>query len=167
MSQPAASLPAAMEIQVVRSRRRRKTVQAQLVDGVLRIAIPDHLSPEEEADWVERMRARFARDVSLDDIDLDARAAKLAARHGLPTPNTISWSNRQKTIWGSCTVETGAIRISARVASFPQWVLDYVIVHELAHLVEADHGAAFWEVVNRYPMAERARGYLIAKGEMA
>jgi len=156
-----------MQIEVVRSRRRRKTVQAQLVDGVLRIAIPDHLSPQEEAQWVERMRVRFNSDGDPESIDLPARAVKLASRHGLPQPNTIAWSSRQRTIWGSCTVATGSIRISRRVASFPGWVLDYVIIHEMAHLVEADHGQAFWELVNRYPMAERARGYLIAKGDGA
>jgi predicted metal-dependent hydrolase len=154
-----------MEIEVVRSRRRRKTVQAQLVDGVLRIAIPDHLSPDEEARWVEKMRDRFTRSSERAEIDLTARAATLATRHGLPEPATIRWSERQRTLWGSCTIETQAIRISSRVARFPTWVLDYVIVHELAHLVEADHGHSFWELVNRYPMAERARGYLIAKGD--
>ena len=57
----------------------------------------------------------------------------------------------------------GSIRIASRVASFPSWVLDYLLVHELAHLVHGDHSPAFWEVVARYPRAERARGYLIAK----
>jgi predicted metal-dependent hydrolase len=154
-----------MKIEVVRSRRRRKTVQAQLVDGVLRIAIPDHLSPDEETQWVEKMRERFTRTTDHTSIDLSARAVRLAARHGLPEPASIRWSDRQRTLWGSCTVETGSVRISSRVAGFPVWVLDYVIIHELAHLVEADHGPAFWELVNRYPMAERARGYLIAKGD--
>ena len=156
-----------MQIEVVRSRRRRKTVQAQLVDGVLRIAIPDHLSSKEEDHWVERMRGRFAPNADPESIDLPARAEKLANRYHLPRPERISWSNRQRTIWGSCTVETRTVRISLRVAPFPPWVLDYVIVHELAHLVEADHGPAFWELVNRYPMAERARGYLLAKGDGA
>ena len=111
------------------------------------------------------MRTRFAGDVDPASVDLDGRAARLAARYDLPAPAAIAWSTRQRTIWGSCTVETGAVRISSRVAAFPAWVLDYVIVHELGHLAEADHGPAFWELVNRYPMAERARGYLIAKGD--
>lgn len=66
-------------------------------------------------------------------------------------------------LWGSCTMDDGSIRISSRVASFPSWVLDYLLVHELAHLVVGDHSPAFWAVVNRYPKTEHARGYLIAK----
>ena len=65
--------------------------------------------------------------------------------------------------WGSCTPGTGTIRISTRIAKFPDWVVDYVLVHELAHLEVADHSEAFWKVVRRYPKAERAIGYLIAK----
>lgn len=65
--------------------------------------------------------------------------------------------------WGSCTPAAGTIRLSARLARFPDWVIDYVIVHELGHLEEPGHGAAFWRLVNRYPRAERAIGYLIAK----
>lgn len=65
--------------------------------------------------------------------------------------------------WGSCTPDHGTIRLSDRLAGFPDWVVDYVIVHELAHLVELGHTARFWTLVNRYPMSERARGFLIAK----
>ena len=65
--------------------------------------------------------------------------------------------------WGSCTPATGEIRIATAVRGFPPWVLDYVIVHELAHLEEANHSPRFWKLVGRYPRAERARGYLIAK----
>jgi predicted metal-dependent hydrolase len=54
------------------------------------------------------------------------------------------------------------IRISSRAAALPSWVLDYLLVHELAHLEVAGHGPHFWRLVNRYPLTERARGYLMA-----
>jgi hypothetical protein len=76
----------------------------------------------------------------------------------------VVWSGRQQRRWGSCTSSDGSIRLSNRLASYPSWVLDYVLVHELAHLVHADHGPAFQALVARYPLAERATGFLIAKG---
>ena len=154
-----------MEVEVRRSQRRRKTVQARMVDGVLQVAIPDRMSAAEEAHWVEVMQAKFSRSRDAAAIDLAARAANLAADHGLTEPNEILWSERQKTLWGSCTPADGRVRISTRVAAFPDWVIDYVIVHELAHLQIADHGPAFWDIVARYPLAERARGYLLAKSD--
>jgi predicted metal-dependent hydrolase len=52
------------------------------------------------------------------------------------------------------------IRLSHRLRPMPVWVLDYVLVHELAHLVEPTHSTAFWRLVARYPDAERAKGFL-------
>ena len=96
-------------------------------------------------------------------IDLAQRAKALARRHGLATPTDIRWSDDMTTRWGSCTPDTGAIRISTRIAAFPDWVVDYVIVHELTHLRVPGHGDDFWAVVRHYPRMERAIGYLIAK----
>ena len=135
-----------------------------MVGEVLRIAIPGHMTLAEEAHWVEVMRAKIARRHSAEGIDLGSRAAALATRLGLPKPNEIRWSDRQRTLWGSCTPSTATIRISNRVAAFPPWVIDYVIVHELAHLVVAEHSPAFWDLVARYELTERARGFLLAKG---
>jgi predicted metal-dependent hydrolase len=153
-----------MEVEVVRSKRRRKTIQAYEVGGVLRVAIPASCSAEEEAHWVGVMVKRFERRRSTAAVDLTARARSLANRHGLPRPASIKWVDNQQSLWGSCTTVDGAIRISSRLAAFPRWVLDYVIVHELAHLVVAGHGPKFDALANRYPLAERARGFLIAKG---
>ncbi len=154
-----------MEVEVVRSARRRKTVQARQVGGVLRIAIPAAMSRADEERWVAEMTSRFQRRNRAAGVDLRARADALARRYRLPAPRAVTWVGNQEQRWGSCTTWPAAtIRISDRVAAFPPWVLDYVLVHELAHLVEPGHSPAFWALVERYPRTERARGYLIAKG---
>ena len=153
-----------MQVEVVRSRRRRRTVQAREVDGVLRVSIPATMTRAEEERWVDEMVRRFERRRSTDRIDLARRAAALARRHGFPEPASIRWVDNQRARWGSCTPGDGTVRISSRLAEYPDWVVDYVIVHELAHLVEPHHGPTFHALVDRYPRAERARGFLIAKG---
>lgn len=151
-------------MEIVRSARRRKTVEARQVDGKLRISIPATMTRAEETRWIEEMTRRFERRSRAQPIDLTERAKALGRQYNLPAPASIRWVENQRTRWGSCTIATGAVRISTALASFPRWVLDYVIVHELAHLVEPNHSTAFWALVTRYPRAERARGFLIAKG---
>ena len=150
-------------VEVTRSKQRKRSVGAQLVGDTLRVAIPSWMSRAEEAHWVAEMSRRFARKMSSDRIDLTARAASLAKRYGLHRPTEIRWAGDMTTRWGSCTPDTGTIRISDRIAAFPDWVVDYVIVHELAHLQVGGHGPDFWELAHRYPRSERAIGYLIAK----
>jgi predicted metal-dependent hydrolase len=150
-------------IVVERSARRRRTVGAQMVGGVLKVVVPSWMSRAEEDHWVDVMTGRFRRKMSTDRIDLGERALVLARRHDLPRPQEIKWSDDMQSRWGSCTPGTGTIRISSRIAKFPDWVIDYVIVHELAHLEIGDHSDAFWKLARRYPRAERAIGYLIAK----
>ena len=155
------------EVRVVRSAKRRKTVEARLVDGCLEVRIPARMSEEEEAPWVAEMQRRFLRQADAEGIDLKRRAAALARRYDLPRPTSIRWVSNQRHRWGSCSPWSGEIRISDRVAAWPPWVLDYVLVHELAHLRESGHGARFQALVDRYPRAERARGFLIAKSGSA
>ena len=151
------------KVEVVRSARRRRTVGAELRGGVLKVALPSWMSAAEEAEWVEKMSASFRRKMSSDRIDLARRAETLARRHDLPRPADIRWAHDMTTRWGSCTYSTASVRISSRLAAFPDWVIDYVIVHELCHLEVSGHGLDFWSLVHRYPKAERAIGYLIAK----
>jgi predicted metal-dependent hydrolase len=153
-----------MKVEVVRSPRRRKTVQARQVGGVLRVSIPASMTAVEEEKWVAEMVRRMERRTLTERIDLGERAALLAGRYGLRHPYTIRWVDNQEWRWGSCTPADGAVRISSRLAKEPLWVLDYVIVHELAHLSVARHDQRFWAIVHRYPLTERARGFLIARG---
>jgi predicted metal-dependent hydrolase len=150
-------------VEVVRSTRRTRTVGARLVGSVLRVSVPSWMSVAEERRWVDDMTTRFARQVESSLIDLEERAALLARRHGLRPPKSIRWVDNMQSRWGSCTPSIGSVRLSTRLAGFPEWVRDYVIVHELAHLTYPGHTPAFWKLVDRYPKAERARGYLIAK----
>ncbi|MGQ0521328.1 MAG: M48 metallopeptidase family protein [Actinomycetota bacterium] len=153
-----------MEVEVVRSPRRRKTVQARQVGGVLRVSIPATMTRSEEERHVAEMVRRMRRRAESAVVDLGARAASLAASYGFPRPASIRWVDNQEWRWGSCTPADGTIRISTRLAREPAWVLDYVIAHELAHLVVHGHGPAFWALVGRYPRTERARGFLMARG---
>jgi predicted metal-dependent hydrolase len=153
-----------VKVEVVRSPRRRKTVQAREVNGVLRVSIPATMTRADEERWVAEMLRRMQRRNAANGVDLRRRAEQLATRYRLQQPTTIRWVDNQAWRWGSCTPADGAIRISSRLAAEPPWVLDYVIVHELAHLDIPRHDAAFWALVNRYPKAERARGFLIARG---
>ena len=153
----------AFEVTVIRSPTRRKTAQARLVDGHLELRIPGRSSKAEEARLVGLFRARFERTTARESTDLPARAKRLARTHNLPVPTEIRWVSNQSSRWGSCTPSTGVVRLSDRLAPFPVWVIDYVIVHELAHLVEQRHNARFADLVSGYRWAERAEGYLIAK----
>lgn len=151
-------------VKVIRSANRHKTVSSRITGGVLEIRIPAWMSDFDEAEVVDHFRRRFDERHRCWEVDLVARARDLAARHGLREPRSIRWSTRQSRRWGSCSTTTGEILISHRLTEVPPWVLDYVIVHELAHLVEAGHSAAFHELVDRYPLTERAIGYLEAFG---
>jgi predicted metal-dependent hydrolase len=156
---------APLPVEVVRSRKRRKTVQAREVDGRLQVLIPAWMSAADETRWVIEMQRRLARrDPPPDDRELTRRAGALARRYGLPVPTSVRWSDRQGRRWGSCTPSSGAIRISSRLAKAPPWVLDYVIVHELAHLVVPCHDKRFHALVARYPRTQRAQGFLDAWG---
>ncbi len=155
-----------LTVEVIRSARRKKTAQAKLIGNTVEVRIPARSTTAEESEFVDYFVKRFERTRSASLVDLPKRAAVLAKRYGLPEPASIRWATNQNRQWGSCTPVDATIRLSNRMAGFPSWVIDYVIVHELAHLVVADHGPRFYELVDVYPKAERARGYLIARDEI-
>lgn len=149
-------------VDVIRSARRKRTVSGRVVAGRFEVRVPAGLDAVVEERLVSEMTQKLRRRVISDEIDLSGRASMLAKQFGLREPDRIEWSGRQMRRWGSCTPGTGHIRISDRLASMPVWVLDSVLVHELAHLEVADHGRDFDGLVKRYPFTERARGYLMA-----
>ena len=153
-------------IRVIRSPKRKKTVSARMSEGVLVVRVPAWTTKDEEQALVSKVLARFEEKWRCGHLPLEARACELAARYGLPEPRSIRWSSRQRLRWGSCSTSTGDIRISSRLAEAPPWVLDHVIVHELAHLVVAEHSPEFQALVNRNPYAERAEGYLLALSDI-
>lgn len=158
------SRPTPFTVDVIRSPKRKKTSQAKLRGNVLEVRIPAWISLEQERETVAHFVEKFERSRSSQRIDLTVRARQLAAALDLPEVGHISWVSNQRDRWGSCTPSHGTIRLSDRMADFPGWVIDYVIVHELAHLLEANHSPRFWAITDRYELTERARGFLIAKG---
>jgi predicted metal-dependent hydrolase len=158
--------PPRPRVEVRRSARRRRTVSAyRAEDGTVVVLLPARMSRAEEQEWVEVMLARVQRSERRrrpSDVDLARRAAQLSERYleGLARPRSVRWVTNQQQRWGSCTPADSSIRLSARLQGMPAWVVDYVLLHELAHLLETGHTPTFWRLVERYPRAERARGFL-------
>jgi predicted metal-dependent hydrolase len=152
-------------VEVRRSPRRRRTVSAYREGDRTVVLIPAQMSAGEEARWVRAMLERLERRerrAALDEPELARRAKALSGQYlgGRAQPASVRWVGNQAARWGSCTPVDGSIRISDRVRGLPEYVVDYVLLHELAHLLVPNHGPEFWALLASYPRTERARGYL-------
>jgi hypothetical protein len=153
------------EVEVRRSARRRRTVSAYREGERIVVLVPARLSKRDEkrlvADMVRKVQAAAIRGRSTDE-ELMERAAQLSTRYlgGLAHPVSVRWVANQHARWGSCTPLNGTIRLSDRLQGMPDYVSEYVLLHELAHLLQPDHGKSFWALLESYPQLERARGYL-------
>lgn len=156
-------------VEVRRSRKRKRSVQAYRDGQQVVVLLPASMSSAEEQRWVRQMvlrvtsmeQRRRSRVPGSDD-ELMKRAGALACRY-LPegtTPASVRWVRNQHSRWGSCTPSTKTIRLSNRLKAMPQWVVDYVLLHELTHLLVPGHGADFWTHLAAYRYTERAQGYL-------
>lgn len=156
-------------VEIVRSQQRKKTVSAELKNGVLLVRAPARMSDKQLAPIIEKLQIRLRKKVqrpAKSDAELEVIGQQLNQTYfsGRLTWQSLRYVTNQNKRFGSCTPSLGTIRISHRLASMPDWVLKYVVIHELAHLEEGNHGPNFWKLVNQYPLTERARGYLMAIG---
>lgn len=163
----------ASRVEVRRSARRSRTVSAYREDDRTVVLIPARFSAAQERHWVRDMLGKLeAKDRRSEqrrrsgarggDAGLSGRARELSIRYldGRALPASVRWVSNMSTRWASCTPTEGTIRVSDRLREMPDWVLDYVVVHELSHLLVAAHDHRFWALVGRFERTERARGYL-------
>ncbi|MBU4374726.1 MAG: M48 family metallopeptidase [Euryarchaeota archaeon] len=159
-----------MEVKIIRSPDRKKTIQAKMVGETLVVYLPLGMQREEERKLIEEMKQKIEkrklkRQINKDDY-LRKRFDEFNSEYfqGGLRVNSLEFVTNQERKRGSCTPANGTIRISHKLLEMPRWVLDYVIMHEMTHLVHPDHSRAFWEKVGEFKYTERARGFLIAKG---
>ncbi len=154
----------APEVEIRTSARRRKTGVAFWEAGHVVVVLPERMSRSARAGFADQLVNQLLQRTGrrhASDAGLATRAATLADQYlGGVRPSSIRWSTRQQRRWGSCSLQTREIRIALRLKTVPEWVLDGVIVHELAHLLEAGHTARFHEIANRYPRQREAHTYL-------
>ncbi|MDT0443213.1 MULTISPECIES: M48 family metallopeptidase [unclassified Streptomyces] len=152
-------------VEVRRSARRRRTVSAYREGDRTIVLIPARMTADEERRWVSVMLDKLAAQEErrlIGDDALAHRAAELSERYlqGRARPDSVRWVTNQNARWGSCTPALGSIRLSHRLQGMPEYVIDYVLLHELAHLLVPGHGPRFWALLDGYPRTERARGFL-------
>ncbi len=157
------------EVEVRVSARRKKTSEAKWVGGRIVVSVPAHLSVESRqktVDWlVERLLTRDHHQSRAGDDELLARAIELSDRYLVGArPASVRWVTNQTARWGSCSYHSGDIRVSHRLRAVPGWVLDSVLVHEVAHLTHPDHSPAFHRLAGAYPRHGEAGMFLAGYG---
>lgn len=173
------------EIEYVRHARARRYLLRVRVDGTVRATIPRGGSKREAVRFVESqlawiaeqrrvaLRVRAARRPPMPSGELQTlmrRAAEslrprlhaLAAQFGLRVARVSIRNQRRR--WGSCSRQAH-ICLNWRLMQMPDWVRDYVLIHELMHLRRMDHSPAFWKhVAVACPDYQRARAWLREHG---
>ena len=157
-------------VEVRRSARRRRTISAYRDGDKIVVLLPARTPKAQEQGLIDEMVERVTqRETKLaqrgprsSDAALMERSRQLSRQHldGRARPASVRWVTNMEHRWGSCTTSDATIRLSHRLQSMPAWVIDYVLVHELTHLLVPGHGPDFWTWVNQYPRTERARGFL-------
>ncbi|MHB8154954.1 MAG: M48 metallopeptidase family protein [Candidatus Omnitrophota bacterium] len=157
-----------MEVKIIRSPRRRRSVSARLVNDLLLINAPLMLPQERLDKIVSDFKLKFARKELKTELDKEKNLSDLANIlnekyfDNKLKIESIEYATNQNSRFGCCNYRTAKIRISHKIGLMPKWVRKYVLIHEMAHLIQPNHSRAFWDIVCRYKLTERARGYLMA-----
>ena len=143
------------EVEIRASSRRKKTGTAHWSGSRIIVQIPARIKGKERAafvdDLVERLLTQRPQNAA-GDASLEERARVLAELYNNGVePSSVRWVKNQQARWASCSPASREIRVSNRLRQCPEWVIDAVLVHELAHLQEADHSSRFYEIAERHP----------------
>jgi predicted metal-dependent hydrolase len=158
-----------LTVEITRDKRLRKSVRWLLKQETIQVRVPEHVPPREldrlVDDIIERVRKQRTRARKQNDDALEQRALRLNRKYfgGELRWHTIRWVSNMTRRLGSCTeggATDGDIRISDRIKSWPSYVVDYIVAHELAHRKYPNHSPEFWKYLSRYPDTERARGFI-------
>jgi predicted metal-dependent hydrolase len=156
-------------LEVVVDPRLRTMARWALNGKTVRLRIPRGTSRKDVerliSDIIPRIAQQRKRTAHQTDRDLMARAQTLNLQYfnGELSWNSIRWVNNMKLRLGSCTTggaTDGDIRISERIRSWPQYVVDYILAHEICHRKYPNHSSEFWQYLARYPFTEKALGFI-------
>lgn len=152
------------ELEIRSSSRRTKTGTAYWSGTKIVVAIPSRLRGRERQSFVDELVRRAMSErpqATAHDAALEERARTLADLYtGRRYPTAVRFVSNQKRRWASCSPANGEIRLSNRLRNVPDWVLDAVLVHELAHLHHLEHNPAFHAIANRHPRQQDAEVFL-------
>ncbi|MGP8009918.1 MAG: M48 family metallopeptidase [Acidimicrobiales bacterium] len=143
------------EVEIRASTRRKKTGNAHWSGSRIVVQIPARVRGRDRREFVDELVEKLLTQRPQNaggDGALEERARTLADLYndGV-TPATVRWVSNQQARWASCSPGSKEIRVSSRLRQCPEWVIDAVLVHELAHLQEADHSPRFYEIADRHP----------------
>jgi hypothetical protein len=161
-----------MEVRIIRSQRRKRTISARLVNDLLLVNAPLMLPQEQLDKIINGFKLKFAKKKLITELDKEKNLLDLARMLNAKyfdnklKIESIEYAANQNTRFGCCNYRTAKIRISHKIGLLPKWVRKYVLIHEMAHLIQPNHSRAFWDIVYRYKLTERARGYLMAVGSV-
>jgi hypothetical protein len=129
--------------------------------GELRVLVPEGLPPDDEAQAVRAaLEGWYQAQASW---YLPERVSMWHSRVGVPLPRIIVKTQHRR--WGSCDIH-GTLRLNWRVVQAPLDMVDYVVVHELVHLIHRGHQREFWDAVGAVmPNYEQMRDALRELGE--